>query len=171
MTRDQKILAARQLRVSGWSSPDISRRLGVPASTIRNWCLGRDCVDCHAPIDGSNGKKSERCSPCQHAWEDETRTWTRDTIIAAIQRFARENGRPPLAADWNHAGRGAGYPPTSGIYRSRWHPNAIFASWAEAIEAAGFPRPEVGRYERTAEVRVRIGEGQRRRWARQRAAA
>lgn len=59
------------------------------------------------------------------------RRWTPDAIVAAIQADAAERGRPPSWIDWKKAGPG--------------HPAAVtvdeVVGWANAIEAAGFPRP------------------------------
>lgn len=84
--------------------------------------------------------------------------WNRETIIAAIQEFARRYGRPPVATDWNVAyARSRGlhskvvrfyedgcYPHSNTVYGI---PNGVFPTWADAIEAAGFRRPQPGRYE------------------------
>lgn len=83
--------------------------------------------------------------------------WNRETVIAAIQEFARRYGRPPVATDWNVAyakARGLHekverfyedgcYPHTNTVYGT----TGVFKSWADAIEAAGFARPLPGRYE------------------------
>lgn len=65
----------------------------------------------------------------------EERYWTRERIIAAIQQWARDHGKPPTFREWQkRAGVGALRPSTSTI--RRWFP-----TFADAIEAAGFPRP------------------------------
>jgi hypothetical protein len=64
MTREEKIREARRLRALGWTAPAIGRELGASDSTIRNWYLGGACVDCGAPVDGSNRDKSLVCSTC-----------------------------------------------------------------------------------------------------------
>lgn len=71
--------------------------------------------------------------------------WTRERIIDAIQRFAATNGRPPTAAEWIRADRENGYPPRSVVYRQPSCKTAPFASWADAIKAAGFTRPRIGK--------------------------
>jgi hypothetical protein len=62
--------------------------------------------------------------------------WNRGRIVAAIRAWADENGRPPKVKDWQH--------------RTAHHPSSTvvmywFRTWADAIEAAGFARPELGR--------------------------
>lgn len=54
--------------------------------------------------------------------------------VAALQAYARENGEPPSSRIW----RETGAMPTEARLRR------LFGSWAEAIEAAGFPRPTRG---------------------------
>lgn len=79
--------------------------------------------------------------------------WTQAKVIEAIQGFAREFDHPPAQNDWE---------PTAALRRgqtdraerylqrkSEW-PSAPtvrlkFGSWGNAIEAAGFPRPRLGR--------------------------
>lgn len=61
--------------------------------------------------------------------------WSKEEIIAAIQKWAREHGRPPTANEWTK--RIIGYPSASTVAKH-------FGSWAEGIEAAGFPRPVRG---------------------------
>lgn len=64
------------------------------------------------------------------------RDWTREEIIAAIQAHAAANdGFPPASTEWfiNAPGR----PNATKVKR-------VFGSWADAVEAAGFPRPTRG---------------------------
>jgi len=63
------------------------------------------------------------------------RAWEKAEIIDAIQRWRREYGEPPTSTEW--ARHIEGYPTTSTV-------KARFGSWANAIEAAGFPRPTRG---------------------------
>lgn len=166
VTRDEKIMEARALRARGWSAPEIGRLLGVPESTVRNWWNGGTCA-CGRPVDGSNRRGSERCVDCSRAKQAAERYWTHETVIDAIQRFAVENGRPPKATDWQRVNPEKGYPPSARVYGH----GCPFPTWADAIEAAGFPRPRRGHYPRTAEVRRRLSEAQRARYAREKGAA
>lgn len=100
------------------------------------------CVDCGAKTDGSNGRANapKRCAKCAADAQHDERYWTRETIIEAIKRFGREHGRAPVATDWlygKHGVNGSGYPWPGFLIRE-------FGSWANGIEAAGFPRPFVG---------------------------
>jgi hypothetical protein len=58
--------------------------------------------------------------------------WTRERIVESLQAFAAEHGRPPSCLDArHHVGRLPQQPTCA----------RAFGSWANAIEAAGFPRP------------------------------
>lgn len=161
---------AQQLRAEGKTAARIGVLLGVSRSyaaelysdpdgakvRARKASYGGTCVDCGKRTDGSNGRAAaaERCRPCYSAT---TKVWTRDKVLDAIHRFARAHGRPPVAADWNHPGRGDGYPTSGCVYRTTGNTTAPFQRWADAIEAAGFPRPRRG-HTRTAEMRARTSE-------------
>jgi hypothetical protein len=62
--------------------------------------------------------------------------WTPEIVIAALQRWARENGRPPTQRDW--------------LRRGDYHPTFSSAaktfggSWGAALNAAGFENPRKG---------------------------
>ena len=48
--------------------------------------------------------------------------WTPDTILYALELWARRHGRPPSAREWNRAIRAAGYRPRKpGELRRRDH--------------------------------------------------
>lgn len=81
-----------------------------------------------APVDGTNTATKRQ------SWST-SRRWTRDKIIAAIKAFGREHDRPPTADEWRHVG--ATTPNYSAVVTH-------CGSWADAIEAAGFPRPRRG---------------------------
>lgn len=57
------------------------------------------------------------------------KVWTREKIIAAIQAFAAEHGRPPTSTER----------PSMAQQSKR-----EFGSWADAVEAAGFAKPTRG---------------------------
>lgn len=132
MTRDGKVVEAVRLRAAGVSIRRIGAALDVSPSTVLRW------------TDPEWAKRS-------HIAPRVRRRWTRETMIAAIQRFATRYGRPPGAADFNPAMvRAAGhdwraerfyadadYPTVPSVARE-------FGSWADAVEAAGFPRPGYG---------------------------
>lgn len=150
-------------RERGFTTVAIAQLMGKRTRTVYNWFYDPDgskqrarrksyegtCADCGG-VTKSDGTKraSARCATCAAEHQHAERIWTRETIIAAIQLFARENGRPPLATEWLVGPRDRRFPPASAIYRhngkSRYGRRNPFASWADAIEAAGFPRPRVG---------------------------
>jgi hypothetical protein len=118
----------------------------------RKDAYGGVCEDCGGPTSGSEGpsKVAQFCLHC--APNRQNRKWTRETVIAAIQHWAAEHGKPPRASDWNNARRNNGnyeYPPATSVYKSD-RSRAPFETWADAIEAAGFPRPLRGQHERKA---------------------
>lgn len=156
--------------------------LGIGVSGIRNLLYDPDgskqkarrkryqgsCQTCGSATDGSNGKGSAPglCEPCYIADRAANAMWTREGIIAAVQRWARQHGRPPTVDDWRPADPGHAYPNGTDTYG----PRRPFDSWAEVIEAAGFPRPVPGKYKRTAETRRRMSLAQKRRYREQAAA-
>lgn len=62
--------------------------------------------------------------------------WTPEIVIAAIQRWARENGRPPTQRDWLR--RGDYHPAFSSAAKT------FGGSWGAALKAAGFENPRKG---------------------------
>lgn len=156
MTRQEKVAIARHLAERGLNQGRIAAEMGVARTTVQGWLGDPDgsklrarkdsyrgtCVDCGGPTDGSNGPGSapERCCHCAPR---AAMTWTGETIVAAIQRWARlHNGAPPTSYEWNPAmGR-------SGRARRPLDYSAVqreFGSWSEGIRAAGFERLAVGR--------------------------
>lgn len=149
---------AQRLRDEGFGYLRIGRRLGVSPTTVRRWVnpeydealkaesrrrkmelYGGTCIDCggRTAYRGDRTKTAKRCKACHYTWLAEHRTWTRETVIAAIQRWAAEHeGRPPSASKWRK--RGDYHPSYSAVYGS---PASPFDRWVDAIEAAGFPRP------------------------------
>lgn len=94
-----------------------------------------ECITCGKKTDGSSGygKAPRYCAGCR---PDVDRIWTRENVITAIQRWARVHGRPPSSREWLLVGDD--HPGMSSVYPE------LFPSWADAIEAAGFPRPRSG---------------------------
>jgi hypothetical protein len=77
-----------------------------------------------AETSSSNGRTAAQ------SWSRKAKT--REEVIEAIQRFAREHGRPPSRADF--IGR-------TDEYVSPQTADRLFGSWSDAIVAAGFDRP------------------------------
>jgi Homing endonuclease associated repeat len=81
--------------------------------------------------------------------------WTRERIIAAIQRWAKRTGKPPTCDQWARPlpGRTSSFGPASKSRPSAAMVKKVFGTWNEAMKAAGFPpRPAhavVGRPKKT----------------------
>ena len=128
------------------------RRLVNPAQAERDRVLSRAakkrragvCEDCGGPTryGGRNGQPvSSVCARCNRARGLASRIWTREAVISALQSWAAEHGRTPTSKDWSRAAPDGSHPAKSNVYRYRAMPNNPFASWSEAIEAAGLPHP------------------------------
>lgn len=108
-------------------------------------------MDCGKLLDGSNGtgpNAPKRCVTCNGR---ASARWTRESVIAAIQRWAAEHGGvPPTAKEWlkKHDG---GYPYVATV-------QALFGSWREGIIAAGFDAFRAGCYGRDGEYDDVISE-------------
>lgn len=141
-----------QLRAEGLTQKEIGQQLGLSRSYVaeliadpegiavrqRKASYSGTCETCGAETksDGTS-RASRQCDPCSR----EARViWTPEAVIDAINRFAAEHGRPPLVTDWTHADPEKGFPNATSIYG----PAAAFPNWADAVEAAGFPRPRQG---------------------------
>jgi hypothetical protein len=67
--------------------------------------------------------------------------WTRERVIASLQRWANRRGRTPMLREWEIGNR----PTSSGWTKPRKdRPSAytvrvVFGSWSAAIDAAGLP--------------------------------
>lgn len=157
MTRAEKYAAIMALREQGFSWKEVAAQAGMTYSAVRNLYndpdgskqkarrerYRRPCPTCGTMMDGSGGMKVQptHCKTCAPA---ENRLWTREAVIDAIQRWAAEHGRPPSASQWTRSEDG--HPAGGSVYRSTSNTWAPFASWADAIEAAGFPRPKYHRW-------------------------
>ena len=138
----------------------------LPPSTgnrPRKWCSERcrkaqystPCVDCGAPLNGSDGhgpNAAIRCKLCAARVAGEAKTrWTRQALLLAIRAWARQYGEPPATPDWNPT-RAARLHDEGRICRFRegdWpHSESVvreFGSWNAGILAAGFePRAPHG---------------------------
>jgi len=62
--------------------------------------------------------------------------WTPEAVIRAIKMWARDTGHAPTANEWAKAD--PQHPTSTTCAR-------IFGSWADAIAAAGFPKPSRAR--------------------------
>lgn len=93
-----------------------------------------ECLRCGAETRSNGTSQASRlCVSCAQA---EQMQWTPERIIAAIQAFHARHGRTPSSHEWL-LGPEEGCPYTATVLNR-------FPKWADAIEAAGFPRPTVG---------------------------
>lgn len=158
---------AHRLYVPGFRGyTKVAKVIGVPRTTVIRWLnprkaerdrqLSRDrkrarkgtCTECGGPTsyNGRNGQAiSTICGSCSRSKKHEKRRWTREAVIAAIQLFHERNGRPPRVSDWVRADRGPDYPSLGAVSRSGGWQAAAFASWSEAIRAAGYEPGTGGR--------------------------
>ena len=129
------------------AKPTVCRGCGTPITPPqygrRIWCSDRcrkqtsystPCVDCGQPTNGSEGHAitRERCGTCRYKHQHDSRHWTPETVIAALQEWARELGRTPTAKMALKAGAKV----------SCWVVQREFGSWSAAIRAAGLtPNP------------------------------
>lgn len=142
-------------REDGWGARKISQELGISGTTVRRWlnpeidekmrATSRKlkekyrgvCEDCGGQTSYTGGRKGKGRSArfCQKCYNENQhgRTWTREQIIAAIQRWEKEHGSPPSATQWIR--RGEYHPALSTIYSTS---SSLFGSWSEALRAAGF---------------------------------
>lgn len=118
----------------------------------------RPCVDCGKPMNGSDGcgpRAPLRCTRCNGVFVGEAnRIWTRESILAAVRKWAVMYGSPPAMPDWDawfarnmlhdedRARRshevGSHWPSVTTVVRA-------FGTWNAAIAAAGFePRAPHG---------------------------
>jgi hypothetical protein len=130
----------------------------------RKWCsercrkltlYSRRCVDCDAVCntDGRVTRAAERCRTCAERLTHETRTWTPEAIVAAIQSWADEHGGvPPTASEWRYgADHDPAFPYPPCVLRE-------FGTWNAAISLAGFDTFKSGHYGREGEDPAVVAE-------------
>lgn len=170
MTRQERLAQIRPLREQGLTYRQIAKRLGLSYSHVKHLASDRSyettlrlsreakrrrtgtCVDCGA-ITRYDGRRSasERCVPCSQP----AKHWTADRCVTAIQQWARTHGRPPTANDWLHADPRGRWPNRGSVYRSSGNKCSPFATWNDAIAAAGFKPNPSGCYDRGGEAGLR----------------
>lgn len=151
---------AARLSQRGLNHYEIAEKLGVSQPTINRWLrpefeqrqreLARErkfkdggiCVDCGAPTSRVPSGIARRCRPCDLAHRMENRYWNRTRVIAAIQLWADEYGKPPAVREWVTAAKMPVEHPAFSTIKDG--PNPVFKSWNEAIRAAGFKPRKLG---------------------------
>ena len=118
-----------------WTSPTVLEKQRASSRAYKQRRRG-SCARCGQPT----WLGSIHCQSCARELRQQSKYWTKQRVIAAIQRWAEEHdGVPPGAHDWVRSG-GEHHPSMGAVYGK----NAPYASWSDAIEAAGFPRPKPG---------------------------
>lgn len=166
MSRADRVVEAWRLRGQGLLLRQIALRMGIAKSTVsallndpnlakhleRRRRYAGSCERCGAPTDGSGGPAAKASRHCRVCAPIAATKWTREAVVAAIQRFAERHGRQPSAVDFNPAqARALGKRSLSErFYEAGDYPAAtsvveVFGSWSAAIAAAGFERLKPGR--------------------------
>lgn len=137
-SRKQKARVARELRKKGVSYAEIAAALGISAGYVyeltrdpdgskskrRRQARARPCADCGEP---TSGHSYTRCAACAGRLRQR---WSKETIVAAIQTYAKEFGKVPSVPDFAICDRSR-FPTPRTV-------QVVFGSWSAAIEAAGF---------------------------------
>lgn len=152
---------ASRLSQRGLNHYEIAEKLGVSQPTINRWLrpefeqrqreLARErkykgggiCVDCRRPTSRGPQGPSRRCRSCERAMRTENRYWNRTRVIAAIQLWNEQYGKPPALREWNTASkRPVAHPSGPTIWGG---PSPVFKTWNDAIRAAGFTPRKMGK--------------------------
>jgi len=114
----------------GCGKPIPGNRMWCSNRCRRNTLYGGTCIDCGAPTSGANGplEAAPRCKPCAL---EARRVWTRELLVAALQRWADDHGGvPPTSTD--AVGADPSVLPSLRVFQR------MFGSWRAGILAAGF---------------------------------
>lgn len=154
--RETRAREAARLRATGMVLREIAERMGISASYAQELVADPSgeakqerkrrydgvCVDCGGRVSGTDPARAaplHRCVPCRRRFEHESRYWTPERVIAAIQEHAID-GEAPTASD---------------VGSLRTMAVREFGAWSAACEAAGLGSR-------------RPGGSQPRRWTRER---
>jgi hypothetical protein len=125
-----------------------SKYAGQPRKWCSNTCRKHSCYSgvctiCGAATYSGNAIPPDLCEEHHHAAQHAERYWTPERVIAAIRRFAAENGSGPSAGPWLHGEKPDYAPDVTTVQRE-------FGSWSAAIEAAGVTPAKRGRPRKAA---------------------
>jgi hypothetical protein len=93
----ERVEAARRLSAGGHTLSEIAVGLGVSASTVSNYLRARRCPQCGGPVASP---EADRCRACTAHEPTVLRTWTRETVLAAIAEWVDVHGNAPTYRDW-----------------------------------------------------------------------
>ena len=140
----ERVRATLGLRGAGLRWQEIGELLGISPDAARRYVHASDCEGCGEPV--LSARWCRRCSSRgQTRWGA---AYRRDELVAAIQTWARLQGRAPAIVDWRPKEQGGHerwerdcprFPPVSHVTRA-------FGSWNAALQAAGFDRPRPPAY-------------------------
>ena len=138
------------LKAHGLNRHEIAERLGLAAQTVSTYLSDPDNTQreeylrrrrATCPVcGGAMWRAAKQCSDCQRkermAKQD---VWSANKIIDSIRRYHAEFGCIPPARDFYAKARDH-----KGEFPTQKRVDSRFGSWANAVEAAGFPRPSKG---------------------------
>ena len=127
-----RIAAARSLHARGLARGEIAAELGVHPSVISKYLYAHLCK-----CGQSYVVVGRLCTPCANR-RAPARSWTREDLLAAIQRWSDLEGRSPTSEQWQTGPRTSArwqreYPDWPTVKDLQRH----FGSWNEALRAAG----------------------------------
>lgn len=148
-TRQKSVDEIKLLRSHGLSNAEIAEKMGIKINSIYKYLwdpdgkktqearslMMRPCPVCETTLIQKHAKQ---CLSCYRAKVQTNLRWSPETTAEAIQRFHQEFGHVPTSRDmFDISVRRRDYP-------SQKHAIKHHGSWANAVEAAGFPRPRHG---------------------------
>ncbi|HYP55661.1 MAG TPA: helix-turn-helix domain-containing protein [Solirubrobacterales bacterium] len=133
-TLAERVEAARRMHSAGETNRAIAEVLGVRPETVSRYLRAHPCRACASPVVGDK----KLCHTCSTRRGNPMR-WSREEVIAAVQRWIRMEGRAPTSRDWRPRRFG-------GAERweeefGEWPPSSVarllFGGWGRMLEAAG----------------------------------
>jgi hypothetical protein len=139
--RRERVETAQRLQ-GRLSADELADLLGVTPRTVRSYWRAGTCRRCGGPQIVAGASSCADCIPYVAL-----RRPSRTAVVRALRRWARETGTPPRRHDWLAAGGKweREYP----AWPSAGDVDAHFASWPQALEAAGL-RPHRRAWTRAA---------------------
>ncbi len=146
-TRAERAEQVRILREQGLTQKVVAERLGIGRAYVSSLevdpsgekeATRRDryrgtCLDCGIATSGADGfsGQSVRCSPCAGKHQHETRSWTKETTLEGLRKYAEFLGHQPISSDLLYNRPGPWCPPVAEVL-GEW------GTWSAAMEALGY---------------------------------